>query len=187
VPNGAVLAHHRDFKLAILVCPDRQAVRCSNLRWRAPETLPRAPTWWFIHLPGMPEGAIVTTGEDVELVLEIERGLEPGQSNFRLWLWLLVPGLMSPNDPVRPLAPALLPAMTKRFVAGRADLKVAVCILLPEWFGTIAILWWFGTINEVPGFVEAFPVAPSGMGRHLPDVPKRVVSPMMKRSWRRSS
>jgi hypothetical protein len=135
----------------------------------------------------MPEGAIVTTGEDVELVLEIERGLKPGQSNFRVWLWLLVPGLMSPNDPVRPLAPALLPSMTKRFVAGRADLKVAVCILLPEWFGTIAILWWFGTINEVPGFVEAFPVAPSGMGRHLPDVPKRVVSPMMKRSWQRSS
>jgi hypothetical protein len=177
VPNGAVLAHHKDFKPAILVCPDRQAVGCPNLSWRAPETLPRAPKGWFIHLPGMPEGAIVTQGEDCEWVCPIERGLEPGQSNFRLWLWLLVPARMSPNDPGRPLAPARLPSMTTRFVAGREDLKVAVCILLHEWFGTIAILWWVGTINEVPGFAEAVPVAPSGIGRHLPDVPKRVVSP----------
>src|SRR5262245_8487548 len=83
VPSGAVLAHHKDFKSAILVCPDRQAVCFSKLNWRAPETLPLTPKWCYINLPGMLEGAVVTERKDFESVLEIERRLEPRQSNFR--------------------------------------------------------------------------------------------------------
>jgi hypothetical protein len=129
VPNGAVLAHHKDFKPAILVCSDRQAVRFSNLRWRAPETLPPAPKWCYINLPGMPEGIIVTEGEDFESVFEIERRIEPSKSNFRPWLWLLVPALWSPVDD-GDVQRLLLPSITKRPIAGCEDLKVAVCILL---------------------------------------------------------
>ena len=135
---------------------------------------PKAPS---TYLPGMPEGTILTECEDFKSVFEIERCLEPSESNFRSWPGLLVPSLMSPNNPVRPLPPSLLPSITKRPVAGREDLKVAVCILLHQWFGKIAVLWWFGTIKEVLGFAEAFPVAPSSIWRHLPDVPKSVISP----------
>src|SRR5439155_17594161 len=103
VPNGAVLAHHKDFKPAILVCPDRQAVCISNLSWRAPETFPLAPKWCYINLPGMPEGSIVAEGEGFEPVFEIERCLEPSKADFGPWLWLPLRALMSPNDPVRPL------------------------------------------------------------------------------------
>src|SRR5512135_3237404 len=124
----------------------------------------------------MPEGAIVTEADDFEMVSEwasdIDRCLEPSKSNFRPWLWLLVPALMSPFDGAD-VQRLLLPSITKGSVAGREDLEVAVCILLHYWVGKIAILG-FGKTTVI-GFAEAFPVAPSAIRKDLPDMPKSVV------------
>jgi hypothetical protein len=62
VPNGTVLADYKDLKPAILICPDRQAVCFPKLRWRASQTVPKAPIRLFINLPGMPERAIISEG-----------------------------------------------------------------------------------------------------------------------------
>jgi hypothetical protein len=74
----------------------------------------------------MPEGAILTEREDFEsatqLASDIESCLEPGNSNRRLRLWLLVPALVTPSAAVR----GLLPSIAKCSVAGRKHLKVAV-------------------------------------------------------------
>ena len=84
---------------------------------------------------------------------------------------------MSPEDPLRALPPSLLPSITERSVAGREDLKVAVCILPHDGFGKIAVLlWWFGTIKAILGPAKGFPAAPSSIRRYLPDVPKSVIS-----------
>jgi hypothetical protein len=80
-------------------------------------------------LLGIPDIAIITEGEDFESVLEIELCLKPGKSNSSLYLWLLVPGLTSPLDK-KDVQRLLLPSITKRSVAGREDLKMAVSILL---------------------------------------------------------
>jgi hypothetical protein len=130
MPNVVVQAHHKRFKSAILICPDRQVIFRSNLRWWASETLPLAPKWCYVNLPGMPKVAIVAEGEhfdfSVERSSDIERCLEPSNSNCRVWLWLRVPALMPPGVAVR----RLLPSIAKCSIAGRKDLKVAVCILL---------------------------------------------------------
>lgn len=176
MPNGAVLARHEDLEPAILVGPDRQAVFFPNPSRRTPKTLPLAPKGRDIDLPGVPEGAIVTKSEGFQLLLEIERRLEPGQSNVRPRFRLLVPTLMAPSDPVRTLPPYLLPSIAEGSIARRKDLQVAVCIPLHDGFGKIAILGWFGPIEEISGFAEACPATPSAIWSRLPDVPKRVIA-----------
>ena len=189
VPNGAVLAHHKDLKPPILVCPDRQVVCFSNLRLAGS---PGSPTCSKMvlrqsarHARGRHRRRRRRLRVVVELPADIERCLEPSKSNCRLWFWLCVPALMPPVDThvqrlsCHRLQNAPLPgAKTSRWPSA---------FFCTNWLGKIAVLWGSERSKRSLGLPRLSQSLHPAFGKTCQMCQRASSSAMTNSSWRPSA